>query len=510
MLKILLKHEILNLLKSRRVYLTIVMFLLLFATVFIVRVIDYQKQINQYIADVRLTEEQLQEAQNFSFLNPRAIKQPLIFSIYNEGFKNDRVINIIYYEPITHTTSLHTEKSLLSIESSQIDITFLITFFLSLFIFLIAYDSVNGEKRAGTLRIFMTYPIKRQSFILKKILGVFLLVAFTFTIPYIISLISLIIIYANLLTANFFLSASLYWFVAMLFIFIFSLFGVFISTLSTNPNRSLVYSLLVWFLFSIILPISWDYIAAPSLYDDKMHTLELNFQDKQRQGHRMMHIDIPPESNPRRWWWGSNSGYFYSATATAFHTDMYIGRLAFQRYMYETVFPVNREVEQIMDEIWRLRITAEQVRDRVFFFNPIVIFNTLSTHITGNSYQDHLRFLSDSRMVRDDLVNQGIRDGWLLDRRMYAVYADVVDNSFFNDLQSGKISFDEAIERFRIHREKVGKFVMELPVIRRYEQPRHSLGEIFGRILSCLVYYVICILVLWVMTWYRFMRYDVR
>ena len=110
MLNILLKHELLNLLKSKRVYWTIVLFLILFASVFSVRLMDYQKQINQYIADVRMNDEQMQEARNFSFLNPRAIRQPIIFSIYNTGHRSSRVVSIQYFEPITQTISLNEEN----------------------------------------------------------------------------------------------------------------------------------------------------------------------------------------------------------------------------------------------------------------------------------------------------------------------------------------------------------------------------------------------------------------
>ena len=288
MIKILLNHEILNLLKSKRVYWTVCMFILLFTSIFVVRLIDYQKQLNQYIDDVRQTEESLQNATNYSYINPRAIQQPIIFSIYNEGFKIPRVLNIQYYDPITYTATLNEENNMFFIDNNQLDITFLITFFLSLFILLISYDSINGEKQVGTLRLMLTFPLKRQSFILKKMLGVFIFVGFTFTLPYILSLITLIVIYANLLTINFFLSAFFYWFLVMLFILFFSLLGIFISCCTRNPNRSLVYSLLIWILFSIVLPISWDYIISPKLYNDKVTELERIHLDKRNHYYHIM------------------------------------------------------------------------------------------------------------------------------------------------------------------------------------------------------------------------------
>ena len=527
----LLEHELQNLLKSRRIYLTVTMFILLFATVFIVRVIDYQKQINQYIDDVRLNEKDLREAANYSQVKPRAIQQPIIFSIYNEGFKIPRVATIQYYEPITNTRSLNEETNLLYNESTQLDITFLITFFLSLFILLISYDSVNGEKQVGTLRILMTYPLKRQSFILKKMLGIFFFVALTFTIPYVLSIGVLMYIFTNMLSINFFLSAFFYWFLVMLFILFFSLLGIFISCCTTNPNRSLVYCLLVWIMFSIVLPISWDYIIAPRLYNDQITQLSQGYRDKILQAQRIMYNDVPDEANinlvGHENWTGR---HFFYETNVAGWKDTHEQHHRYQRYIYENYFPVTREAEQAYDEIQRKRINMENVRNWVFFYNPIVLFNSLSAQITGNSREDQLRFLYTTREIRDELVNLGVSEEWLFDSRFFAInnpetdimlnleseeelimliyeyaggYGPVED--FFNE-----IGEERAYGYFREMMSQQETYNMVLPSFRRYEQPIYTFGEIFARILQYLGVLVVSILVLWVMTWRKFLGFDVR
>ena len=507
MLKTLLKHEILNLLKSKRVYTTVVMFLLLFVSIFVVRIIDYQKQLNQYIDDVRQNEEDMQKADNYSFLNPRAIQQPIIFSIYNEGFRITRVLDIQYYEPINYSSSLNEEDNRFYIENTQLDITFLIAFFLPLFILLISYDSINGEKRVGTLRIMMTYPLKRQSFILKKMLGVFLFVAFTFTLPYLLSLVSLMFIYANLLTVNFFLSAFFYWFLVMLFILFFSLLGIFISCCTTNPNRSLVYSLLIWILLSIVLPISWDYIFSPKLYNDQINQLNRILDDKVYEQYRIEWLVNPYQGGNFIQFSGEG---FYNSWVFAFKDTMERRDLLLQ-YMYENSYPLTFEIEQARDEVLRKFISIENVRNWVFFYNPIVLFNNLSMKITGNSRDDYLKFLHSAREIRNELVNIGINEGWLFDYRFNG-YILPEYNIF---------EWDDLVEQFAGDYESLGEYVyeiiekatrykMEMPVFRRYEQPVYSFGEIFNRIFQYIVVFVVSILVLWVMTWVRFLGYDVR
>jgi len=513
MYKTLLNHEILNILKSRRVYWTVVIFLLLFASVFIVRVIDYQKQIQQYNDDVKVANESLQNAINYSHINPLAIQRPLVFSIYNEGLKIPRVISIRFFEAIVSTSNINEEVNLLYLENTKLDITFLITFFLSLFILLISYDSVNGEKQVGTLRILMTYPLKRQSFILKKILGTFIFIAFTFTIPYLLSLISLVIIYADFLTLNFFLSAFFYWFLVLLFIFFFTLLGIFISTCTTNPNRSLVYSLMVWILFAIILPISWDYIAVPNLYNDTLTTLTRNYKDKWNQAFSIMRNDLPDDVDPYKTNHLIWNGSFYDSTVWGF-SDTYQQHDRYQQYLYKNYYPMSRETEQARDEVYRKQISMDNVRNWIFFYNPIVLFENLATKITGNGREDYLKFLQDSRIIRDDLVNMGIDEGWLMDKRFSALFADLEFDSWEDMLASygGDVSEDDrGFWDYFYNLSQTGeRFTFDMPDIPPYEQPRYTFGEIFARIWQYLVLFVVSILALWLLTWKKFMEYDVR
>jgi len=517
MLNTLLTHELLNILKSRRVYWTVVIFLLLFASVFIVRLIDYQKQIAQYITEVKHADESIRGAVNYGSINPKAIQQPLVFSIYNEGLKIPRVANIQYYEPIINAEDMYSEVNRLFIENTKLDITFLITFFLSLFILLISYDSVNGEKQVGTLRLIMTYPLKRQSFILKKVLGVFIFIAFTFTIPYLLSLITLVIIFANMLTLGFFLSAFFYWFLVLLFIFFFTLLGIFISTSTTNPNRSLVYSLLVWILFAIILPISWDYIAEPRLFNNKLTQLNRVVSDKLDQTRKIMFVDVPEEADINKVGHMNWSNFFYDSLVWGWN-DTYEQHYRFQRYIIDNYYPVSREAEQAIDEVLRRQISIDNTRNWVFFYDPIVLFANLATKITGNAREDYQRFLQDSRAIRDELVNLGISEGWLLDSRFFAIYKPEYDLGTFEEmLAKVGISDIETQEDWeKLYEYIMGmmnnaeRFEFDTPYIRPYAQPQYTFGEIFNRIWQYLLVFVVSILVLWLLTWQKFMTYDVR
>jgi len=170
-----------------------------------------------------------------------------------------------------------------------------------------------------------------------------------------------------------------------------------------------------------------------------------------------------------------------------------------------------RASEQAYDDVYRVRINTENLMNRVFFFNPIVIFHNLSMKIAGNSRVDHLVFLHTARELRDDLVNLGATEGWLFDYRFYA--------HFKEEYNLG--SREEMLARFDGDRELIWEYVneieenaemyeMEVPVFRKYEQPHFTLAMMIPRVFESMVLFVGSIVGLWVVIWWRFLGYDVR
>ena len=94
--------------------------------------------------------------------------------------------------------------------------------------------------------------------------------------------------------------------------------------------------------------------------------------------------------------------------------------------------------------------------------------------------------------------------GWLFDYRFLAVVAD--ENLLSNREEYENVSMRE----LRATVDNAERFSFEMPVIRRYDQPNPTFGEIFNRIAVVLGLFVGSILVMWVLTWVNFMRYDVR
>jgi len=252
--------------------------------------------------------------------------------------------------------------------------------------------------------------------------------------------------------------------------------------------------------------------VSPQLFDNQIAQVRQIARDKRTQAHRTLWNDVPEEAQifsifPLT----RNGGYGHSMLASGFER-IYITYYTFLRYLNESYYPASRDVEFARDNVLRKEIRIDGIRNIVSFFNPIVLFNDIGAKIAGNSRADYLRFLQDGRAVRDDLINIGVRDGWILDYRFFAVFADKYiwgcEEEFISAFElDHSVSWNDRIQAVYSVAER---FSFEMPVYKRYEQPNYSFGEIFARIATVLGLFVVSILGLWILTWVKFMRYDVR
>ena len=71
----------------------------------------------------------------------------------------------------------------------RIDLVFIFQFVLSLLALLFAYDTIAGEREAGTLRLTMSHPIRRGSILGAKYLGAMICLILPLIISFAIALI---------------------------------------------------------------------------------------------------------------------------------------------------------------------------------------------------------------------------------------------------------------------------------------------------------------------------------
>jgi ABC-type Na+ efflux pump permease subunit len=122
------------------------------------------------------------------------------------------------------------------------DLMFIVQVVLSLFAILFTYDSICGEREAGTLKLNFANPIPRTSYIISKIVGSWLGLSIPLIIPMLLGL-ALVLVCGIPRTVRFGSSFNNHWCICQsTSVFLYALCNVFIHLQS--PSSSFLYLLL--------------------------------------------------------------------------------------------------------------------------------------------------------------------------------------------------------------------------------------------------------------------------
>ena len=137
---------------------------------------------------------------------------------------------------------------------SDIDCVFIISLVLSFVAMVFTYSSICGEKQAGTLCLMLAGSIPRYKVLIAKYFGTML----TLGIPLIIALlINLIIVISSnvvVISTGDWLQILSIILVSFLYLSIFVLLGILISSRMAHPANSMVTLLLLWVVLVILIP----------------------------------------------------------------------------------------------------------------------------------------------------------------------------------------------------------------------------------------------------------------
>lgn len=441
MFKILLKHEILGLLKSRRVIWSISIFLILFSIVFSLRVKDFKQRQQNYISDSQKIKSDNQDAQNYSFVGIPAIRKPQISSIYNEGATHSfgTFLKVRIFVPIYSAENNSASENVVYEFPTRMDITYLITFFLSLFVLIISFDSINSEKELGTLRMIFVYPIKRFQFIAKKIIGTISFVGLVFGIPYFGSIAYLLIAFPSEMNFSVLEFLIIYFLYAIMYLLVITLIGILFSVLTKSSGKSLIFSLLFWITFAIIIPITYNYFSGYLINQNKLTDI-IEQQTKIRNKRNKVFLEIPDDINPNKYGHQNWNGGYLTGLTVYGTKEMFEGHIDYLRYYYKNYLPGVRKDEDLEIEKLKLLHRPEKLSTIYMFFDPNVLFEQSAEALSLTGVDDYLEYLRTAINLREKYTNQGIKDGWLFSKKYISLYEEKASVIDFEDWLMSKAS----------------------------------------------------------------------
>ncbi len=257
MLGTIIKKELLTNITSLRFFLALCISIAVFIADGIVFVNRYNFELKEYEEATSKNLSSLNEvSKNMSRVasNVQTIhRKPKLTGLFCAGFEKSLpntfkldVFKVEIPEVVSDTNFFH---SLFS----DLDWMFLIAFILSFFAILLTFDSLSGEREKGTLPLTLSNSVPRDTVLLGKYVGAIL----TLGIPLAFGLLLNLII-VNLSGLQFdsdqWLKIAVFIGISILFLSIFLLLGMLVSSRSSKSSTSIVILLFIWVATVIIIP----------------------------------------------------------------------------------------------------------------------------------------------------------------------------------------------------------------------------------------------------------------
>ncbi len=138
--------------------------------------------------------------------------------------------------------------------SDSLTWAFIVSMFLSFVTLLFSFDAISGEKEDRTLALVFSNPVPRRTFLMSKLCSIVTVVSGMAVFGMLVSLVILAVSGKVMLNASFFLEIVGFIVVTLLFITLFTSFGLLSSAITRYSNVSLLISLCFWLFSAVVIP----------------------------------------------------------------------------------------------------------------------------------------------------------------------------------------------------------------------------------------------------------------
>jgi len=135
-----------------------------------------------------------------------------------------------------------------------LDWVFIIGWLMTLMTFLLSFSVVCGEKSQGTLKLLLSYPVKRMSIVVGKGVGIALVSIFILLLGIFVNLSCIFLLGSIPITMAMLLNIGWIILFSILVLAVFAAVGVLVSSMTHRPAISLVALLLIWVAVTVMIP----------------------------------------------------------------------------------------------------------------------------------------------------------------------------------------------------------------------------------------------------------------
>ena len=271
MLRTLIRQEFLTHLMSARFFAAVVITLLLVVANAVVLLEDYERRLAKYNQQETQHREKVQEAKTYSTLKLSVERPPNRLSLFSAGLDKRLGSTFeIHYGTVPMISSgdaRSLDNTFLNL-FSKIDLVFIFQIVLSLMALLFAYDAIAGDWESGTLRLVISHPVRRGSILFAKYIGAMVCLLLPLMMSLLIVMLLLFVVSSIQLDTADLLRIGGIVLTTILYLSLFYLIGVLISTITRRTATSLMLCMFLWVVLVLVYP-NWSRYALNPVGDTR-------------------------------------------------------------------------------------------------------------------------------------------------------------------------------------------------------------------------------------------------
>jgi ABC-type transport system involved in multi-copper enzyme maturation permease subunit len=410
MLGAIARKEILHHLASFRFWAGALLTLVLAASSTWIAARDYNLRLSSYRERVANEERELGSVSVYSYLQPLVVRPPEPLSVLDQGFDSRLGTDVKIHRfaiPIEAAGGQRGNELLAS--GPAVDLTTVVAVVLGLLALLLTCDAVTSEREEGTLKAVFANGVSRRTVLAGKFAGSLLAIALPLAAGLLVSLSVFTLEVKEPLTADQWLRVAGLAGSYLAYLSLALLLGFLISLHVRGTSRALSLSVLVWLVFTIVIPsLAWAVASDLVTTEGMKRSTERRIEELTREHGQILAAEL--RRSPLR---ATMSGHRAISFANGEHgavryrsgSAAYYDALA-EHYRFEAetgarhaaaVFALRQRYEE------RLR-AGERLGAALAALSPAFLLDRLSESFAGTSIAEYDRFLAACRHYRTEFL----------------------------------------------------------------------------------------------------------
>lgn len=470
---------------------------------------DYQQRLKDYNANVAATQAELQKAKVYHtiFMGWRHFiyRPPAILSVFSKDIEHNvgDSVRIGVYEVPEFSAGSKEVNPYVSILPT-LDISLLFKIIISVLALLVACDVISNEREQGTLKLMLSTGVARYQILLGKLLAGWLTLFIPVTIAFITGLLIWQLSAMIDLTSADWARIGVIYFASLIFTSVMYNFGLFASCMTKRSSLSLLLTLFFWMFFIIVVPNLSSHLATfmrPLEPADATEKRLQEIRERQRKERREAEDQIPLKGETIDI--DDGLGRYYvicDQEAIASRQKHHPVRQAFFIKHVEQRWKISHaHVENLFKQ--------KQLANTLSQLSPIALYGAVTSSLAGTDVSNCQDFVKAAREYRQEVIShiRSKTDNFSLP--CFFTPFDAVDTNIIERYNDPATDAEEVQKWKELKRAQAKSLNLE-------DFPhfvwKSDVVEAIIRAIPSLLTLVIVNILLFVLSFVAFMKYDVR